>query len=66
VAATRRSLAAAQSAEAAARRLGLPSLDLSANYYLKRPAPNEDDRWDAGLTLRVPLYTGGYNRAAAG
>lgn len=65
VAAARRSLAAAQSAEAAARRLGLPSLDLSANYYLKRPAPNEDNRWDAGLTLRVPLYTGGYNGAAA-
>lgn len=66
VAAARRSLAAAQSTEAAARRLGLPSLDLSANYYLKRPAPNEDSRWDAGLTLTVPLYTGGYNTASAG
>ena len=65
VAAARQTLRAAQAGEAAARRLGLPSLDLSANYYLKRPAPNEDDRWDAGLTLRVPLYTGGYNQASA-
>ncbi|MCM2268446.1 MAG: TolC family protein [Elusimicrobiales bacterium] len=64
VAAARQELKAAQAEARVRGRLGLPSLDLSANYYLKRPAPNESDRWDAGLTLSVPLYTGGYNAAA--
>lgn len=65
VAAARKTLAAAKAGREAAGRLWLPTLGLSANYYLLRSAPNEDDRWDAGLALRVPLYTGGRNAAAA-
>lgn len=65
VAAARRELEASELDADAQARLNWPSLDLGANYYLKRPAPAQDSRWDAGLTLRVPLYSGGYNDAAA-
>lgn len=65
VEAARHAVQAAISESSAARRLGLPSLNLGANYYLKRQAPNEDDRWDAGLVFKIPLYTGGRNAAAA-
>ncbi|MBI4351647.1 MAG: TolC family protein [Elusimicrobia bacterium] len=65
VAAARRALEAAELDADARARLGWPALDLGANYYLKRPPSAQDSRWDAGLTLRVPLYSGGYNDAAA-
>lgn len=65
VTAARRALEAVELDADAQARLNWPSLDLGANYYLKRPAPAQDDRWDAGLTLRVPLYSGGFNDAAA-
>lgn len=65
VAAARRALEASELDADSRARLNWPSLDLGANYYLKRPSPAQDNRWDAGLTLRVPLYSGGYNDAAA-
>jgi outer membrane protein TolC len=37
-----------------------PSLDLAANYYVLRdPMPEPENRWDAGIFLKLPLYTGG-------
>jgi len=37
-----------------------PTLAAYGNYYpLRTPAPDPADRWDAGLTLNLPLYTGG-------
>jgi outer membrane protein len=41
-----------------------PSVDFSANYYVLRdPMPAPENRWDAGVFLKVPLYTGGETRA---
>ncbi len=37
-----------------------PTLAAYGNYYpLRTPAPDPADCWDAGLTLNLPLYTGG-------
>ena len=37
-----------------------PSVNAYADYYVLRdPLPDPADRWDAGLTLTMPLYTGG-------
>lgn len=37
-----------------------PVADLSGNYYaVRRPMPSPENRWDAAIALRVPLYTGG-------
>ena len=46
------------------KKLLWPSLDLGADYYLKRPSPNQDSRWDTFLTLKIPLYTGGFAGAS--
>lgn len=41
-----------------------PSVDLSGNYYaVRRPMPSPENRWDAAIALRVPLYTGGETAA---
>ncbi|MGE3973925.1 MAG: TolC family protein [Bdellovibrionales bacterium] len=40
-----------------------PRLDLSGNYYLKRTGSLEDVKWDAGLTLTVPLFEGGITQS---
>ncbi len=38
----------------------LPTLDVSGNYYLKREGfGNNDSKWDAILTLSVPIFSGG-------
>lgn len=37
----------------------LPTLDLGADYYLKRPGFLENVKWDVQLTLSVPLFSGG-------
>ncbi len=65
VAAARKALEAAESEAKAGDRLVWPSLDLSADYYLKRPSPNEKKDWEAALSLKFPFYTGGYASAAA-
>lgn len=36
-----------------------PALAADGNYYVKRPAAYAGINWDAALTLRIPLYTGG-------
>ncbi len=36
-----------------------PSLDVSGNYYLKREGFNSNSKWDAVLTLTVPIFAGG-------
>ncbi len=41
-----------------------PSLSLGADYYLKRPSPDQDSKWNTALTLQIPLYTGGFAGAA--
>jgi outer membrane protein len=45
------------------RKLSWPSVNAGANYYLTRSAPNQDSSWDAGLSLKIPLYTGGAVKA---
>jgi outer membrane protein len=42
-----------------ARGAHYPTLDLFGNYYLKRPGALEESRWDAGLSLTIPIYEGG-------
>jgi outer membrane protein TolC len=43
----------------------LPAVDLAANYYvLRQSAPKPANRWDAGVFLNMPLYTGGSSKAA--
>jgi outer membrane protein len=36
-----------------------PSIDLSGNYYLKRPAYLDAIKWDVKLNASVPLFQGG-------
>ncbi len=37
-----------------------PSLDLSGNYYLSKTGTSQNDnRWDIGVTLTLPIYEGG-------
>ena len=47
----------------AARAAGRPSLDLSANYYFRRPGISEDINWDVQLSISQPLFTGGLVQA---
>ena len=42
----------------------LPELALQANRYTNRPARRERVKWDAGLTLSLPLFSWGAGRAA--
>ncbi len=42
-----------------ARGAHFPSLDLGANYYLKRNGALEDSRWDASVTATFALFSGG-------
>jgi len=37
----------------------LPTLDFSANYYLKRTGVLENSKWDLGLQLAIPIFQGG-------
>lgn len=41
-----------------------PTVGVSADYYvIRHPMPSPADRWDAGIALNLPLYTGGTARA---
>lgn len=42
-----------------ARGQHLPSIDLGANYYLKRVGVLETQKWDFLATLTVPIFAGG-------
>lgn len=37
----------------------LPTVDLGANYYLKRTGVLEDIKWDVQATLVLPIFSGG-------
>jgi outer membrane protein len=37
----------------------LPSADLNANYYFQRPGQLQNVKWDAQLSLTLPLFLGG-------
>lgn len=42
----------------------IPTLDLAGNYYLKREGyGNNNSKWDAILTLTLPIYAGGTTQA---
>lgn len=36
-----------------------PAIDLNANYYLKRAGVLADSKWDASLSLTIPIFQGG-------
>ena len=59
VEAARKALEAARLNTDIQKKFFWPSLTLNADYYLKRPSPNQDSHWDTALTLKIPLYTGG-------
>lgn len=42
----------------------LPELSFAANRYTNRPARRERVKWDAGLTLSLPLFSFGAGRAS--
>ncbi|MBK8575008.1 MAG: TolC family protein [Elusimicrobia bacterium] len=46
-----------------ARRIYLPTLDLTGNYYVKRVGANEPIDWDALFSLNAPFYTGGQTQS---
>jgi outer membrane protein TolC len=46
-----------------ARRIYLPTLDLTGNYYVKRVGANEPIEWDALFSLNAPFYTGGQTQS---
>lgn len=41
----------------------IPSLDLTGNYYLKKVGYPNDSKWDATLTLTVPIFAGGVTQS---
>jgi outer membrane protein len=61
--AARKQLEAAESQVSYARGFHFPTLDLGANYYLHREGGNANSKWDATLTLTVPLFAGGATQA---
>jgi outer membrane protein len=58
VAATQR-LKAAKSAVSIAKGEHLPSADLIANYYTQRPEIKRNGDWDLGITVTLPIFSGG-------
>lgn len=54
---------AAEASVSNAKGAHLPSADLSANYYLFRPAPFDQSRWDVQATLTLPIFAGGATQA---
>ena len=64
VEAARKTLEAARLDTDAERQLRWPTLNAGANYYLKQSAPDQDVKWDAALTLTLPIFSGGFIRAS--
>lgn len=46
-----------------AKRIYLPTLDLTGNYYVKRVGANEPIDWDALFLLNAPFFTGGQTQS---
>lgn len=42
----------------------LPTVSLLGNYYLARKGSSENIDWDAGITVSLPIFSGGSVRAA--
>lgn len=64
VAAAREAVAAAAGAASVTRAARLPSLGYQANWYgYRRPVSRERDRWDAGVTASMPLFSWGARAA---
>ncbi|MBC7396828.1 MAG: TolC family protein [Bdellovibrionales bacterium] len=57
--AAKSSVAAAEKGATIARGGHFPLLDLGANYYFARPGFLQNVRWDAALTLTIPIFQGG-------
>ena len=55
----RAALEAAEFDTQAREHLRWPTASAGADYYLTRSVPNQDTNWDAGMTLSLPLFTGG-------
>lgn len=47
----------------AARAGAGPSIDVSANYYFRRPGISEEIDWDVQLSISQPIFTGGLVQA---
>jgi outer membrane protein len=50
---------ASESAISYQRGFHLPDLDLNGNYYLEKQGYTNDSKWDATLTLTIPIFAGG-------
>jgi outer membrane protein len=37
----------------------LPSADFIGNYYVERPDRHQEGAWDVGITVTLPIFTGG-------
>lgn len=57
--AKKQELEAADESTVVARAGHLPSLDFTANYYLRRTGVLADAKWDLGVNLTIPLFQGG-------
>lgn len=59
VAAAKSAVAVADAQVLAAQGGHLPSLALDGNYYLHREGALADTKWDAGLSMDLPIFSGG-------
>lgn len=59
VAAAREAVAVAEAQVLAAKGGHFPTLSLDGNYYLVRDGAADDVKWDAGLSVDLPLFSGG-------
>jgi outer membrane protein len=61
--AARKKTAAAEEQISYQRGFHMPDLDISGNYYLKKEGYTNDSKWDATLTLTVPIFSGGITQS---
>ncbi|MBS1962877.1 MAG: TolC family protein [Bdellovibrionales bacterium] len=61
--ASRKKRDAAEEQIAYQRGYHFPTLDLAGNYYLKKDGYTNDSKWDATLTLTVPIFSGGITQS---
>ncbi len=59
IVALKEQLTSAEEGVAIARGGHLPSIDATGNYYLKRVGVLENSKWDAGVSITIPLFQGG-------
>jgi len=64
VEAARKTLEAAQLDADVQEHLRWPTVSAEGDYYATRSEPNQDIKWDAGVNLSLPLYTGGFISAS--